>query len=104
MQKNPGKRVPEDYELFPGKLDHTTCLTVKIGKRKIDEPPYSEFDSGNNTKNSSENPYGPIPVNLKGARPIVKENSSRTKINPSSAEAFWNQIFGDVFIQIFFSF
>lgn len=31
ITSNPGKRVPNDYKLFPGKLDHTTCVCVKVG-------------------------------------------------------------------------
>jgi hypothetical protein len=34
MQQNPGKRAPSDYTLFPGKLDHTTCLAAKICLKK----------------------------------------------------------------------
>merc|ERR1712137_1070649 len=26
-----GERLPSDYELFPGKMDHTTCLAVTVG-------------------------------------------------------------------------
>lgn len=31
MVENPGKRLPRDYKLFPGKMDHTTCLASRIG-------------------------------------------------------------------------
>ena len=30
MLENPGRRLPRDYKLFPGKMDHTTCLCVQI--------------------------------------------------------------------------
>lgn len=32
MEDNPGRRQPKEAELYPGKLDHTTCLSVRIGK------------------------------------------------------------------------
>jgi len=33
MQANPRKRLPQDYRLYPGKMDHTTCVCVKIGEQ-----------------------------------------------------------------------
>lgn len=32
MQENPGKRLPRDYGLYPGKMDHTTCLVFRVGR------------------------------------------------------------------------
>ena len=32
MATNPRKRLPKDYRLYPGKMDHTTCVCVKIGE------------------------------------------------------------------------
>jgi len=31
MEKNPDKGLPKDYRKFPGKLDHTTCVSIKVG-------------------------------------------------------------------------
>ena len=31
MATHPGKRLPDDYVRFPGKMDHTTCVTIQIG-------------------------------------------------------------------------
>ncbi len=33
MITNPKLRLPSDYTLYPGKMDHTTCLTVRVGYR-----------------------------------------------------------------------
>jgi serine/threonine protein phosphatase PrpC len=30
MKQNPGKKLPNDYKLYPGKMDHTTCVVLKI--------------------------------------------------------------------------
>ena len=30
MQKYPNEKLPTDYKLYPGKMDHTTCLCIKI--------------------------------------------------------------------------
>ncbi len=30
METNPGKKQPADYKLFPGKLDHTTAIAIKV--------------------------------------------------------------------------
>lgn len=35
MEKNPNKKQPTDYVGFPGKMDHTTCITFVIGKHPI---------------------------------------------------------------------
>lgn len=32
MESNQGKRLPEDYVQFPGKMDHTTCLCFRVGR------------------------------------------------------------------------
>ncbi len=31
MQANPTKREPSDTKAFPGKMDHTTCLCLRVG-------------------------------------------------------------------------
>jgi len=31
MMENAGRKVPEDYRSFPGKMDHTTCVCVRVG-------------------------------------------------------------------------
>lgn len=30
MGENPNKPLPEDYSKFPGKMDHATCVSIKI--------------------------------------------------------------------------
>jgi hypothetical protein len=37
MQDNPHGRLPKDYRLYPGKMDHTTCVCVRVGE--INVPP-----------------------------------------------------------------
>ncbi|KAF2077306.1 hypothetical protein CYY_001372 [Polysphondylium violaceum] len=34
MEKFPNKKQPHDYREFPGKMDHTTCITFQIGYNK----------------------------------------------------------------------
>eukprot|EP00012_Vannella_robusta_P010305 CAMPEP_0206206828 /NCGR_PEP_ID=MMETSP0166-20121206/15219_1 /ASSEMBLY_ACC=CAM_ASM_000260 /TAXON_ID=95228 /ORGANISM="Vannella robusta, Strain DIVA3 518/3/11/1/6" /LENGTH=716 /DNA_ID=CAMNT_0053627455 /DNA_START=955 /DNA_END=3105 /DNA_ORIENTATION=+ len=31
MRENPGQRLPSNYEMYPGKMDHTTALAVTVG-------------------------------------------------------------------------
>jgi hypothetical protein len=31
METNPGARQPTDYYAYPGKMDHTTCVCVRVG-------------------------------------------------------------------------
>jgi len=33
MEKNPHKKQPNDYVEFPGKMDHTTCISFVIGNK-----------------------------------------------------------------------
>ena len=32
MEANPGLKLPSNYKLYPGKMDHTTCVVVRVGK------------------------------------------------------------------------
>jgi len=32
MEQNPTSRLPDNYATYPGKMDHATCVTVRIGK------------------------------------------------------------------------
>mmetsp|Transcript_10240 Transcript_10240/g.41702 ORF Transcript_10240/g.41702 Transcript_10240/m.41702 type:complete len:1397 (+) Transcript_10240:115-4305(+) len=38
MRENPSKRLPKDYRLYPGKMDHTTCVCFVVGDRKPRTP------------------------------------------------------------------
>jgi hypothetical protein len=31
MMENAGRKVPEDYRSFPGKMDHTSCVCLRVG-------------------------------------------------------------------------
>jgi len=37
MRKHPEKRLPRDYVGFPGKMDHTTCIAMRVGP--VDKAP-----------------------------------------------------------------
>src|SRR3990167_2760782 len=47
MQTNPGKRLPRDYDLYPGKMDHTTSILFRVGY--ISEPSPLELLSSPNS-------------------------------------------------------
>ncbi len=34
IEQNPGKKVPTDYIAYPGKLDHATSLSFKVGRKR----------------------------------------------------------------------
>ena len=58
MQLNPAERLPSDYSLFPGKMDHTTCLAATVGnvtkvssENNIDSLSVTKF-WGNNKESS----------------------------------------------------
>lgn len=35
MQENPTKKLPKDYKLYPGKMDHTTCVALRVQHNDI---------------------------------------------------------------------
>lgn len=32
MEQNPKDKLPLDYKAYPGKMDHATCVVIKVGK------------------------------------------------------------------------
>lgn len=32
MENNPNQRLPRDYKMYPGKMDHTTCVCLRVGE------------------------------------------------------------------------
>lgn len=72
MEENHGKKVPKDYGLLPGKLDHTTALSFKVGiKKKV-------------WKASTPKRY----------EQLTNSDSSLEEIY----DAIWDERFGDVFV------
>jgi len=49
MEENPGKRQPNDYKLFPGKMDHTSALAYLVGG-KPSKGPQVEFSMEDSIK------------------------------------------------------
>eukprot|EP01117_Protostelium_nocturnum_P000783 TRINITY_DN1099_c0_g1_i2.p1 TRINITY_DN1099_c0_g1~~TRINITY_DN1099_c0_g1_i2.p1 ORF type:complete len:1136 (+),score=394.67 TRINITY_DN1099_c0_g1_i2:295-3702(+) len=47
MEQNPGTNQPKDYNLFPGKFDHTTCVAFRVGE--ISDQPLKENQSNPST-------------------------------------------------------
>ena len=39
MEQNPFIELPDDYNLFPGKMDHSTCICFKVGEVKSETGP-----------------------------------------------------------------
>jgi len=64
MENNPNKKQPTDYIEFPGKMDHTTCVTFVVGPKGSSSPapvasssssssPHHESANGNDVASSS---------------------------------------------------
>jgi serine/threonine protein phosphatase PrpC len=68
MEKNPNKKQPTDYVGFPGKMDHTTCISFVIGK-----PPVHSNSNNNNNNNSNPTTW-----------PSSSSSSSPPNSHPSS--------------------
>lgn len=37
MEANPNQRLPKDYRAFPGKQDHTSCISIRVARLPIDD-------------------------------------------------------------------
>jgi len=73
MESNGGKRIPDDYVEFPGKMDHTTCLCFRVGRNAVaSSTSPTSSPSSSPTNLSSSNSLSP---------PTLKDNW--TKITPS---------------------
>jgi len=53
MEKNPNKKQPTDYVGFPGKMDHTTCISFVIGRTPVSNNPPSSSSSSSVPSSSS---------------------------------------------------
>jgi hypothetical protein len=42
METNPDSQQPIDYKNYPGKMDHTTMLCIRTGKRTIREQEWEQ--------------------------------------------------------------
>jgi len=56
FQDCPGKKLPNDYALYPGKMDHTTCLAFKIGIKRNTQKNKSEQKIISTTTTSDKPP------------------------------------------------
>merc|ERR1712137_1175832 len=54
MQEHPGKRLPNDYARFPGKMDHTTMITIRVGEIPISMFQSRDSPRGNFLRTESE--------------------------------------------------
>ena len=43
MQKNPNRRLPKDFTLYPGKMDHSTCICIVV-KEQLEENDLTDSD------------------------------------------------------------
>ena len=39
MEANPKIKQPSDYKLYPGKMDHATCVAVQVGVKHVEPSP-----------------------------------------------------------------
>ncbi|EGC38022.1 hypothetical protein DICPUDRAFT_97029 [Dictyostelium purpureum] len=54
METNSGKRLPEDYSLYPGKMDHTSIICFKAGQFKSQKDDNNDNDNYPITSTSSQ--------------------------------------------------
>eukprot|EP01094_Clydonella_sp_ATCC50884_P011330 TRINITY_DN21127_c0_g1_i1.p1 TRINITY_DN21127_c0_g1~~TRINITY_DN21127_c0_g1_i1.p1 ORF type:complete len:754 (+),score=257.55 TRINITY_DN21127_c0_g1_i1:278-2539(+) len=43
MEDHPSMKQPKDYQNFPGKMDHTSCLSFRVGR--VDQHPFPSVES-----------------------------------------------------------
>jgi len=72
MESNNGKRIPDDYVEFPGKMDHTTCLCFRVGRASF--------------------PGGVSPTSSPGSSPNSTPPLSSSTSSGSSTKDNWTKI------------
>jgi hypothetical protein len=45
MERNPTIPLPKDFQLYPGKMDHTTCVAFKVGVGEVSDLAYHEMSA-----------------------------------------------------------
>jgi hypothetical protein len=73
MLAHPMSKEPHDYKLFPGKMDHTTCLVYQVGK-------HFSHDSDSHSTNTS-----PVSTSVSYSPTSMSLNLNTTQINNSSS-------------------
>jgi len=54
MLANPNQKLPEDYTSFPGKMDHTTCVSLQVGDYAAYGPATSSASASTSASNSAD--------------------------------------------------
>ncbi|KAL6057011.1 TipA [Balamuthia mandrillaris] len=49
MEQHPNQRQPDDYQQFPGKMDHTTCICFVVGRMVNEEEEGEEEESSSDS-------------------------------------------------------
>lgn len=81
MEDNNGKRLPEDYIEYPGKMDHTTCLCFRVGRFP------SLPEKGNITAGSTQVPSLSMSSSSLLLTPSIPNSSPTIAIATSTAGA-----------------
>eukprot|EP01113_Clastostelium_recurvatum_P025590 TRINITY_DN3079_c0_g1_i1.p1 TRINITY_DN3079_c0_g1~~TRINITY_DN3079_c0_g1_i1.p1 ORF type:complete len:615 (+),score=152.58 TRINITY_DN3079_c0_g1_i1:233-2077(+) len=88
MENNQGKRLPENYVEFPGKMDHTTCLCLRVGRvplvAQIPGPALSSVFAATPSSPPSESSSPTEHMSHRLAASLPRENWS--KVTPSQQQ------------------
>jgi len=84
MEGNPEKGLPKDYVLYPGKVDHTTCIAFKVGLRG------HQFNNNNNKSDNKKDQCKIAPFSSRWDNEIydkIEENKEAAKPKPEPQTA-----------------
>lgn len=84
MEKHPNKRQPVDYVGFPGKMDHTTCVSFVIGKPPVHS---NNNETPNNNTNSNGNPTTSPSSSVSPSKSPSSSSSSSSSATPAPNSA-----------------
>ena len=90
MKEHQGKKLPNDYELYPGKMDHTTVVCMKVGEiptamltAEFENPQF--YKSRSKIRRTKSNPYDPSNVKTDDNQINIRSNLKLSKNHSSMA-------------------
>jgi len=62
MESNPTKKLPADYNLYPGKQDHATCIAVHVGSFSERHLESSRYSASSYVASTTSPAMAPLPT------------------------------------------
>ena len=91
MQDNPTKKLPKDYKLYPGKMDHTTCMALRVRKNKdLEEQHLKESAETKSSGVKKKRVTRKLSTSVGASLVSPERTRHKTVIYPSLEETTWD--------------